>query len=122
MKDWISVKELSEIQGITPRAVRKAVSKNKYITRQANGTKGIKYEIFVPSLSEDVQNIIDFEKKKSEIEKADLVQRVTGLRQANRNSFNAQNQANGEQVASNLRIIPDKAKQIALARYDLVNL
>ena len=28
MVDWITVKDLAEIQGITPRAVRKAIAKN----------------------------------------------------------------------------------------------
>ena len=69
MQNWISVKDLANIQGITPRAVRKAVNQNKYTTRLVDGKTGSKYEILVQSLSEDTQNLIDFEKSKNEIEK-----------------------------------------------------
>ena len=97
-KEWITVKDLADIQGITPRAVRKAVSKNKYITRVVNGSTGSKYEIMVESLDYNTQNLIDFEKSKNEIEK------------------------NREPILQKANPIPTHAKQIALARYDLVNL
>ena len=32
--DWITTKELAEIKGISERAVRKAISKNKYVIRK----------------------------------------------------------------------------------------
>ena len=63
-----------------------------------DGKTGSKYEILVQSLSEDTQNLIDFEKSKNKIEK----QREPILRK------NKQ--------------VPPHALQIALARYDLVNL
>lgn len=97
-KEWITVKDLADIQGITPRAVRKAVSKNKYITRVVNGSTGSKYEIMVESLDYNTQNLIDFKKSKNEIEK------------------------NREPILQKANPIPTHAKQIALARYDLVNL
>lgn len=98
MKDWVTVNELARIQGVTPRAIRKGVANNKYVVRQVNGTRGLKYEIFVPALNETTQNLIDFEKSKYEIEK------------------------NREPVLRKTSIIPTHAQQIALARYDLVNL
>ena len=98
MKDWLTVNELARIQGVTPRAIRKGVANNKYIVRQVNGMRGLKYEIFVPALNETTQNLIDFEKSKCEIEK------------------------NREPVLRKNSIIPPHARQIALARYDLVNL
>lgn len=97
-KEWITVKDLANIQGITPRAVRKAVNKNKYVTRLVDGSTGSKYEILIQSLNYDTQNLIDFEKNKNEIEK------------------------NREPNLRKNTIIPPHAKQIALARYDLVNL
>ncbi len=97
-KEWITVKDLANIQGITPRAVRKAVNKNKYVTRLVDGSTGSKYEILVQSLNYNTQNLIDFEKNKIEIEK------------------------NREPNLRKNTIIPAHAKQIALARYDLVNL
>ncbi len=97
-KEWITVKDLANIQGITPRAVRKAVNKNKYVTRMVDGSTGSKYEILVQSLNYDTQNLIDFEKCKNEIENS----KEPNLRKKN--------------------LIPPHAKQIALARYDLVNL
>lgn len=97
-KDWISVKDLASIKGVTERAVRKAVNQNKYVTRMVDGTTGAKYEILVESLDYNLQNVINFENKKSEIEK------------------------NTEPSLQKITQYPTKAKQIALARYDLVNL
>src|SRR5574344_1604192 len=98
MKDWITVKKLAQMQGITPRAVRKSVTKNKYVTRTVKTGTGVKYEILVQSLNSDIQNLIDFEKSKCEIEKT------------------------REPLSRKNEIIPPHAKQIGLARYDLVNL
>ena len=98
MTDWITVDELARIQGVTSRAIRKRVTNNKYVVRQVNGKRGLKYEIFVPALNETTQNLIDFEKSKCEIEK------------------------NREPVLRKNSITPPHARQIALARYDLVNL
>lgn len=97
-KDWISVKDLASIKGVTERAVRKAVNQNKYVTRMVDGTTVAKYEILVESLDYNLQNVINFENKKSEIEK------------------------NTEPSLQKITQYPTKAKQIALARYDLVNL
>lgn len=98
MQNWITVKDLANIQGVTPRAVRKAVNQKKYVTRLVDGKTGSKYEILVQSLSDDNQNLIDFEKNRFEIEK----KREPKLRKNEK--------------------IPPHALQIALARYDLVNL
>lgn len=97
-KDWISVKDLASIKGVTERAVRKAVNQNKYVTRMVDGTTGAKYEILVESLDYNLQNVINFEKTKNNFE---------------------------NKVEPSLQKITQyttKAKQIALARYDLVNL
>ena len=93
MKDWISVKELAQAQSITSRAVRKAINENRLIARKVNACN--KYEVFVPSLKPDVQNLIKFEKKENDIEK------------------------NGSEVCE---IYPPHAKEIALARYDIIKL
>lgn len=69
MQDWITVKQLADLQGITPRAVRKSVEKNKYVTRLVEFEKGNKYEILVESLDDNTKKLIDFEKSKYEIEK-----------------------------------------------------
>ena len=98
MQDWITVKELAQIQGITPRAVRKSIANEKYITREVEAQNGSKYEIFVPSLDYTLQNLIDFEKFKIKSEK------------------------NAEPNMIKNEIIPPHAKKIALAKYDLVNL
>lgn len=97
-KDWISVKDLASIKGVTERAVRKAVNQNKYVTRMVDGTSGAKYEILVESLDYNLQNVINFEKTKNHFENkvGPSLQKITQY--------------------------PTKAKQIALARYDLVNL
>src|SRR5574344_93456 len=97
MTDWITTKKLAQIQGITPRAVRKAIAENKYITRTVESKGGAMYEIFVPSLNPSVQNLIDFEKFKKDNEK-------TAEPDLRKND------------------VPPHAKKVALARYDLVNL
>ncbi len=97
MTDWISTKKLAQVQGITPRAVRKAISENKYITRTVESKNGLMYEIFVPSLNPNVQNLIDFEK----------------FRKDNEKSAEPELRKND---------VPPHAKKVALARYDLVNL
>lgn len=33
--DWITTKELAEIKGISERAVRKSIAKNKYVIRKS---------------------------------------------------------------------------------------
>ena len=83
---------------------------------------GTKYEILVRSLNDNTQNLIDFEKSKNEIEKADWGQRVAGLLQASRNSFIAPNQANREPSLRKNQTIPTHAYQVALSRFDLVSL
>ena len=97
-KEWITVKDLADIQGITPRAVRKAVSKNKYITRVVNGSTGSKYEIMVESLDYNTQNLIDFEKSKNEIEK----NREPSLQKANPVPTHA------KQIALQMLILPSE--------------
>mgnify|MGYP002707818915 FL=1 len=71
---------------------------NKYVTRMVDGTTGAKYEILVESLDYNLQNVINFEKTKNNFENKvePSLQKITQY--------------------------PTKAKQIALARYDLVNL
>lgn len=54
MQEWITTKELSEIIGISSRAIRKSASEKKYISRKICS----KYEIFIPSLSDDIQKKI----------------------------------------------------------------
>ena len=98
MNDWITVKELAQIQGITPRAVRKSIACGKYITREVEAQNGTKYEIFVPSLNSGLQNLIDFEK------------------------FRKKNDKNAEPKMIKTEACPPHAKKIALARYDLVKL
>ena len=49
--EWITTKELAQIKGITERAVRKAINKNKYVFRKCSKS----YEILVTSLEENVR-------------------------------------------------------------------
>lgn len=48
---WITTKALAQIKGISERAVRKAISKNKYVIRKCSKS----YEILVTSLEENVR-------------------------------------------------------------------
>ena len=103
MVDWITVKDLAEIQRIIrifniSEEVRKAIAKNKYVTRIADGTTGKMYEILVSSLDDGTQKIINFEKSKRELENIE------------------------EPKTRKKERIPLNAHAIALARFDLVNL
>ena len=60
-KDWITTKEVAEIKGISERAVRKAISKNKYVIRKCSRT----YEILVTSLEENVREKITTKKDRN---------------------------------------------------------
>lgn len=57
--DWITTKELAEIKGISERAVRKAISNNKYVIRKCSKS----YEILVTSLEENVREKITASKE-----------------------------------------------------------
>ncbi len=57
--DWITTKELAVIKGVSERAVRKAISKNKYVIRKCSKS----YEILVTSLEENVGEKITASKK-----------------------------------------------------------
>ena len=59
--DWITTKELAEIKGVSERAVRKAISKNKYVIRKCSKS----YEILVTSLEENVKEKVTTVKEKS---------------------------------------------------------
>lgn len=96
--EWLSVNEVAGIEGVSPRAIRKSINKKKYITRKVKTPTGFKYEIMPESLGYNPQNLVDFEKSKNEIEK------------------------NREPSLQKEKPVPIHAKQIALARYDLVNL
>ncbi len=59
--DWITTKELAEIKGVSERAVRKAISNNKYVIRKCSKS----YEILVTSLEENVREKVTAIKEKS---------------------------------------------------------
>lgn len=96
--EWLSVNEVAGIEGVSPRAIRKSINKKKYITRKVKTPTGFKYEIMPESLGYNTQNLVHFEKSKNKIEK------------------------NRELSLQKEKPVPTHAKQIALARYDLVNL
>lgn len=58
---WITTKEVAQIKGISERAVRKAIGKNKYVIRKCSKS----YEILVTSLEENVRKKVTERKEKS---------------------------------------------------------
>ena len=58
---WITTKELAEIKGVSERAVRKSIAKNKYVIRKSSKS----YEILVTSLEESVRKKITERQEKS---------------------------------------------------------
>ncbi len=59
-KEWITTKELAKIKGISERAVRKSVAKNKYVVRKCSRS----YEILITSVEENVREKITEEAEK----------------------------------------------------------
>lgn len=96
--EWITTKELAEIKGISERAVRKAINKNKYVIRKCSKS----YEILVTSLEENVREkvtavkeknkqllptkyIVPEEQKKLALAKYDLIKRWNEFRNKKKN-------------------------------------
>ena len=59
--DWITTKELAEIKGVSERAFRKSIAKNKYVIRKSSKS----YEILVTSLEESVRKKVTERREKS---------------------------------------------------------
>lgn len=96
--DWITTKKLAEIKGISERAVRKAICKNKYVIRKCSKS----YEILVTSLEENVREkltanqekstqiatisyIVPEDQKKLALAKYDLIKKWDEFRNAKKN-------------------------------------
>lgn len=62
-KQWITTKELAFLKNISERAVRKSISKNKYVTRKI----GKSYEILITTLDIEIQNKISLCSKENNI-------------------------------------------------------
>ena len=91
---YITIKELAELKGVSPRAIR--LSKGKYITREFTVKGGKSFEILLSSIEPELQ-----EKYYSKIVPTYEVKQLPAPTDFHK---------------------PDKAKIIALARLDLLNL
>lgn len=91
---YITIKELAELKGVSTRAVR--LSKCKYTTRGVTVKGGKSFEILLSSIEEDLQ-----EKYYSKLVSITPIKQLPIIADFHK---------------------PDKAKIIALARFDLVNL
>ncbi|MFH0702866.1 MAG: hypothetical protein V2B14_04930 [bacterium] len=54
---WIDLKTLSKLKDITPRALRLALNKGKYTSRETVTQGGKSYEILLSSLEKEFQEI-----------------------------------------------------------------
>lgn len=101
---WIDIKTISEIKGITSRALRLSLAKNRYVHREVSTQGGKSYEILLSSLEDDVQEQyknISYQ----EIVELDLQDDKIPLPTEN---FSQD-------------FIPERGKMIALAKIDLLN-
>lgn len=96
---WIDVKTVARLKGISSRAVR--LKLDKYVSREVQNGKSIKYEILLSSLDSDLQQKYLDEHYKNLIPVKDDKPLVLI-----------------EQKKQPL--IPNKAKEVALARFDLL--
>ena len=69
--NWITTKELAQIKGISERAVRKAIGKNKYVIRKSSKS----YEILITSLEENVREKLTAKTEKT-VKPQDLIYEV----------------------------------------------
>lgn len=91
---YITIKELAELKGVSTRAIR--LSKVKYQTREIKVKGGKSFEILLSSIEEDLQ-----EKYYSKLVSITPIKQLPIIADFHK---------------------PNKAKIIALARFDLVNL
>ena len=91
---YITIQELAELKRVSARAIR--LSKCKYITREVTVKGGKSFEILLSSIEEDLQ-----EKYYSKLVSIPPIKQFPIIADFHK---------------------PDKAKIIALARFDLVNL
>ena len=100
---WIDVTTLAKLKGITERAVRISLNKNKYISRVEKNSRGAKtYKIKLRSLEEELQ--IKFIQEYYD-DYNNIDNEVIEL-----NNLNIKQE----------KLISEKQKEIALAKYDLV--
>lgn len=103
-KIWVDIKTISEIKGITSRALRISLSKDKYIYRKITTQGGKSYEILLSSLEDDVQ-----ERYKDTSE-----QQIVELElESDKISLPSETFSHD--------FIPERGKMIALAKIDLLN-
>lgn len=102
---WIDLKTISEIKGITTRALRLSLAKGKYTFRESITQGGKTSEILLSSLEKNVQEIYK-NKYYSQIVEIEAQTYLT---------------PNLKPEALGSKFIPDAAKTIALARLDLLN-
>ncbi|MEI7475302.1 MAG: transposase family protein [bacterium] len=100
---WLDLKTVAEIKEITTRALRLAIQKGKYKTRETITQGGKSFEILLSSLEPKVQDVYKNTYYQEVLELEKQIIPITKLEPNNEN------------------FIPDSAKKIALARLDLLN-
>lgn len=95
---YIDINELASLKGITTRAVRLAISKGKYTAREILVQGGKSYEVLLSSLEKDIQE--KYLEKQTDATVLNLEQYPIEIPEK--------------------AFLPDRAKQVALARLDLI--
>jgi len=101
---YISVKTLSELKGVTPRAIRLALPKSRYIFRETQMQNSKSYEILLSSIEPKLQEIYKDKYYKNIVELETEINSVPATKQ----------------IQTSSGFIPETAKTIALARVDLI--
>ena len=100
---WIDVVTLSKLKGVTERAIRISLNKNRYISKIEKNSRGAKiYKIKLSSIEEDLQ-----------------IKYIQGYYDDFRNIDNEVIELNNLNIKQE-KIISEKQKELALAKYDLV--
>ncbi|MBR1943114.1 transposase [bacterium] len=117
--EYLSVKKISELTGISERTLRNRCNNNKYAFRYANasgGKNGLKYEILISSLEQELQYQIYSRQGNS------CLHGSSDFLFYNHLSEGALKSAYSAPVSleKQPKVIPDSAKKIALAKFDLI--
>lgn len=122
-QDFVKVKDIVDISKIDKRTIHRRLQKGKYQYRIINGNGGKQYEILVSSLEEDIQ--IKLQHVKFNVE--ENVSQANNFPVLFNQTFNGNEvellkQFNLDNNATVTTVIPEKAKNKALLKVDLINL
>lgn len=129
-QEYVKVKDVAKIKGISVRAVQKAIKNGKYEYRIVNGNGGKQYEILFSSLEPDLQaklkpvnNVVSLPVKLAfscEFSKSEATVPVLLKNSVTEEQMELLKTFGLDKVQTDNRVIPEQAKKKALYKVDLI--